>query len=233
MKICACFVSAAVLFVAFATSASAALLTFTDNGEVYWNVLGLQDDSTLEVKKVADNLVSDNSSSVSLSKDGGNVYLSYGDSGKQVDITNYKEDIIELEEKGSRKLFIKSSDNGFSISEMGVIAETSFPIKVKSPENKLAVNTSTGEIFLGILPYDAVSQLIRTKIITSVKNDKISLAQKPEGEVAYVVEGEKQISLLNVINFKVPITVEISATSGTVIDVAQPLWYSVVDFLLV
>lgn len=232
LKVCVCLILLAVLLLN-SGSAYAALLTFTDDGEVYWNVLGVEDDSTLEVKKVADQLVAGSPSSVSLSNNGDSVYLSYGPDGKKVDVTDYKDNIVELEEKGSRKLGIKATEDGFSLSEQGVIAETSFPIKVNSPENKLAVSTSTGERFLGMLPYDAVAQLIRTKIISSVKGEKISLVENQEGEVAYVVEGEKQIALFNIINIKVPIRVEISAISGTVLEVKEPLWYSVVDFLLV
>lgn len=208
---------------------AAALLTFTSGGEVYWNVLGMTD-SSLEVKKIADNLAAGPSTSVLLTNDNGQVFLSY-DGSKNVNVSGYKEDIIEVEEKSAGTISIKVADSGFSIKQRDVTVNTSFPIKVNSRENKLSVETATGEKFLAVLPYEAVTQIIRTNIVSSVVSG--SLIEKEEGEVVYAVDGEKQITLFNIFSFAIPIKVEISATTGTVMNVDQPLWYSVVDFLLV
>lgn len=208
---------------------AAALLTFTSGGEVYWNVLGLTD-SSLEVKKIADNLAASSTSSVSLSNDGGKVFLSY-DGNKKVDVSGYLEDIIEVEEKNSGTLYIKAKEDGFSINQRDVIVDTNFPIKVNSKENKLSVETATGEKYLAVLPYEAITQLVRTNIVNSVTGGV--LTEKSEGEVVYEVVGQKQITLFNIFSFEVPVKVEVSATTGSVINVDQPLWYSIADFLLV
>ncbi len=216
-------------------SAQAAMLTFTKNGEVYWNVLGLED-STLEVTKVVEKFVSGMPSTVILSNDQGTVRLSYGDRGeREVDISGYNEDIVEIEGKESaKKLFIRATDNGFSIREKAITANTSFPIKINSPQNKIAVTTPSGERFLSVSPFDAVNQIVRTNIISAFAGEAtIDLVEKSEGEIAYVIIGKKDIQLFNIFMIEVPITAEVSALSGNVIDVVSPLWYSVVDFLLV
>lgn len=220
-------------FLLVARPIQAAMLTYTNDGEVYWNVLGLSD-STLEVKKVVDKLVSGAQTAVILSNNQGTVRLSYGkDADKEINLTGYEQDIVEIEGRESaKKIFIRASEGGFLIREGMVTATTAFPIKINSPENKLAVSTSTGERFLAVSPFDAVSQIVRTKIISPFTEDAtISLVERPEGEVAYVIDGKKEIQLFNIFLIEVPVTAEVSAVSGNLIDVNQPLWYSVVDFL--
>jgi len=231
-----------VLFFGFSVKpANAALLNFTKNGELYWNVLGLENtvesayNSALEVQKIANHLVSGEPIPVVLSNENGHVLLSYGKSPeKPVDITGYDSEIVEIEgDNSARTVSIAATDNGFIIQQKGIIAETQYPITIDSPRNRLSLNTDTGNRLLSVLPFDAVNQIIRTNIISSVLEAKITLVEKEEGEVAYVVQGEKQIILLNIIALQVPVNVEVSALTGSVIKIDQPLWYSALDFLLV
>jgi hypothetical protein len=217
------------LFVRYLSDASAAMLTFTHDGEVYWNVLGLTD-SSIQVKKIADSLTTGTGTSVSLVNDNGKVFLDY-DGEKQVDITGYRDDIVVVEEKGSATLRINATQDGLSIAQGGVTVNTSFPINVNSQKNRLSVETSTGEIFLAVLPHEAITQIIRTRIIDRLLDN--TLAEKPEGEVVYLVRGEKEIELFNIFSFSVPVAVEVSAVSGSVVKIDQPLWYSMLDFLFV
>lgn len=210
--------------------ANAALVRFGRDGEAYWNVLGAN--SELEIKKLANETVA-GKTAVDLTTDNGKVFLTY-DGGK-VDLTGYEEEIIEIEEsEAPKKILISSTENGFKIAQSGIVAHTPFSIKINSPQNKLAVETTSGTRFLSIMPYDAVEQMVLTNIINILpKEGKIKLFEKDDGEIAYEVSGEKQIYLFNIFSFGVPITVQVSATSGKIINIDQPLWYSVVDFLLV
>lgn len=229
-----------ILFGASTRTASASLLHFTNGGEIYWNVLGIEDsvdnayESALEVKKIADKVVSGQKIPVSISNKDGKVLLSYGeDDTKPVDITGYKSEIVEIEEKNSpRVISIAATDSGFAIKQRNIIAETTYPITVNSPDNRLTLSTSTGSKFIGVLPYEATDQIIKTNIITSIPNNTVSLVEKEEGELSYVIDGEKSITVLNIFSLQIPIKVEVSATTGTVTDVSKPLWYSVIGFLL-
>jgi len=211
-------------------TASAALVRFGRDGEVYWNVLGAN--SELEIKKIVNETIK-GQATVDLSQDNGKVFLSYD--GGEVDVTGYEKEIIEIEEnEAPKKILISSTGDGFEISQSGIIAVTPFSIKINSPQNKLAVETSTGTRFLAVMPYDAVEQVVLTNIINILPREgRIKLIEKEEGEIAYEISGEKQISLFNIFSFGVPIVVQVSATSGKVINISEPLWYSVVDFLLV
>lgn len=220
----------AVLFSLSAKTAFGALLTFSPKGLVYWNVLGLES-SSLEVKKIANDLAANQNTSVALLNNGGKVFLSY-DGQKQVDLTGYRENIVEVEEQNPAKtLHIKATDSGFAITQKNVTVDTTFPIKINSRDNRLSVETASGERFLTVLPYEAVNQIVRTNLITKLISG--SLIEKEEGEVVYEVAGEKEIVLLKIFIVAVPVKVEVSALTGSVITIDQPLWYSVVDFLLV
>jgi hypothetical protein len=240
-KVCFVLVAVFSLFVLSTKSADASLLRFNRDGTLQWNVLGLNDsvdaayESAMEVKKIADKVVSGGSIPVSISNEDGKVFLSYGaDDSAPVDITGYESEIVEIEEKDApRTISIAATPSGFAIKQRGITAETSYPINITSPENKLSLTTNSGERFLTILPYEAVNLIIKTNIISTVVGGQVTLVEKDEGEMAYVVRGEKHIVLFNVFAFQVPVNVEVSATSGTVLNIDQPLWYSVVDFLLV
>ncbi len=207
----------------------AAMLTFSLGGEVYWNVLGINEDS-LEVKKIADNLNIGAGNIVSLVNDNGKVLLSYGE--KQMDITGYGENIVEIEQKEPpNSLFIKSSEDGFSLIQRGIEVSTTFPIKVNTPRNRLSVETATGEHYLTILPYDAVNLVLKTNIISNLTD--ALLVEKEQGGLIYEVNGYKEIVLFNIFLIQIPIKAEISVATGSVVKVEQPLWYSIMDFMLV
>lgn len=223
------------LFFASAKEADAAILTFSREGELYWNVLGLTDseDSALEIKKIGDDFSPNKNESVALVNESGKVYLSYGAAGKKVDVTGYSGEIIEIEEADApSRVLIEATESGFAISQRGIIAETSFPISINSPENKLSVETANGNKFLSVLPFEAVRLITKTNMISSVSDGGINLIEKEEGELAYEVNGQKFITLFKVFSFAVPIKVEVSAISGKVVHVDQPLWYSFVGFFL-
>lgn len=223
----ACFLF---LFSLSVSNARASLLRITQKGEVYWNVLGLTD-NYMEVKKIATNAVVAGSS-ISLANNGGNVVIS-SEGGNVVELGDYKEEILEMEaSEAASTVLIRAQGQEFVIEQNGIKVRTSFPIKVDSKKNKLLVETQTGDKFLSILPEPALMQLIRTNIISSINESGVDIREKEQGEVIYFVNGKKSILLFNIFMLDVPIKVEISATSGSVLKVDQPLWYSVVDFLL-
>lgn len=211
----------------------ASLLTFSADGELYFNVLGLSDtsDSSLEIKKIADNYSIKNES-VSLVNESGKIYLSYNGSSKKVDLTNYKNDIVQIEEKDApTTVSIKGRESGFEIVQRGIVTYTEYPIKINSPENQISIATDTGERYVSFMPYEAVRMLARTNMITEVAGGNIQLAESA-GEPAYVISGTKLVTLFKIFSFNVPITAHVSAANGNVVKVDQPIWYSLIGYFL-
>lgn len=226
-----------VVFFSFsASTADAALLTLTDKGELYWNVLGLTDEiekSALEIKKIADNINPNKIESVALINESGKIFVRFGDEEDKVDVTEYSEDIVEIEQTDSpSKVFIEATQSGFAIKQRGITAETSFPIKIDSTENKVTVETPTGTKLLSTLPYEAVRLLTNSNLISEVPNGEVNIIEKEQGEITYEVNGKKYITLFKILSFEVPIKAEVSATSGNVVNLDQPVWYALVGYFL-
>jgi len=93
----------------------ASLLVVKNEGEIVWNVLAEEDNlsldvpkhSYLEVTKIAQVNPSE-SSLVVLKRQDGKISLSVdsGDEKKQLDVTNWKEDVIEVEERAEVKKLV-------------------------------------------------------------------------------------------------------------------------------
>lgn len=226
-------------FIFCASPAKAALVTFTDSGQAQWNVLALTDnaeESILEVRQIASTTPSSSNVSVSLFNDGKTVLLQYGDGNdeKKVDLSDYEEEIIEIEERYSpRKLAILAHEDGFAIKQLGITALTTYPVKVSSEKNRLSVVTPTGERVLKVMPHEAVSQVIRSNILTNVSGSgQVLLEEGSEGEVEYLLKGKKDVILFKVFLIEVPISVRVSALSGNIMEIDQPIWYSLIGFFL-
>lgn len=226
-----------VLIFAFsASTADAALLTLTNKGELYWNVLGLTDEiekSALEIKKIADNINPKKIESIALVNESGKIIVRLGDEGDLVDVTDYTDEIVEIEQTDSpSKVLIEATPSGFAIKQRGVTAETSFPIKINSSENKLTIETPTGTKLLSTLPYEAVRLLTNSNLVSEVPNGEVTIVEKEQGEINYEINGKKYITLFKVLSFEVPIKAEVSATSGNVVNLDQPVWYAVIGYFL-
>lgn len=153
----------------------------------------------------------------------------------EMDLSGYEDDIVEIEEVDvPKRISIKATDSGFAISQRGVVAETVFPITINTPEKKISVSTASGMRYLAVMPYDAVMQIVRSNIISDLGEDgRIELIEGDEGEVLYKVSGEKNIDLLKFVSLPVEVEVQVSALSGKVLKVEQPIWFSLLNVLLV
>jgi hypothetical protein len=217
----------------------AALITIDKNGQVILKVLSSEDQLALsiperkeiEVSKVATEPALDNSS-IALSKEDGKVYLKVGD--KQLDVTDWNEDLVEIEERvDSNRIEIAVKDGEFVIMQDGLSAKTSFPINVEPVENKLSVETASGETYLTVFPIEAAESALRSKYVTRLPDKEIGMSEKETGILTYAVDGEREIEMLKFMDYAVPVTVYVSASTGEIVSVDQPTWLRVFGFLLI
>ncbi|OGM61565.1 hypothetical protein A3A52_02870 [Candidatus Woesebacteria bacterium RIFCSPLOWO2_01_FULL_39_14] len=221
---------------------SASLLVVKNDGEVTWNVLSEEDNlaldipthSYLEVKKAAE-VAPSPTSVVTLSRQNGKISLlvDSGNERRELDVTNWQEDLLEIEERAeTQKLKVGIEGEKFSLEQEGIIALTSFPVTVDSKTANLSVQTSSGQKFLSIFPREAVDALLRTKLVNKIVNPRIEVVEENR-QLQYVVAGEKVFNILGLLDYSIPITSYISASTGEILSIDSPTWFKYVKFLFV
>ncbi len=189
---------------ALALISSFAFITITPSGKIIERVLG---DSTLQVKSST---------------------VAYADGKIQVQ----KGDFVEVEARANTNdLKIGGSDNKFTIEENGIIATTQFPITIDANKNILSVTTNSGTRTIAILPYEAATVLMHSKLINKITGNQINLSENSNGELQYSISGSRNINLFNVATITANVNSTVSATNGDVIKVDEPQWLKFFGFL--
>ena len=228
------------LFFLIPNTVNASLITVDKEGEVIVNVLALQDGIALTLPERSDLSIKNLSVSEDLKEkilslkileDKTTLEIENGDSPYVFDVTNWSEDLIEIEERGSvKKIKIYLEDGRFVIEQDGFKTKTEFSININPEENKLSVETSAGSTFLSILPIEAAKTALRLKSMSLAK--EASLKEKDIGILAYEIKGEKQFTFLGVVDYSVDVVTEISASTGEVLSINQPVWLKIYNLLL-
>lgn len=225
-------------FFSLPSSVNAGLVTIKNTGEVIENVLSLQDGLALVVPQLQDldvkqEVAKEENGSVSLSKDGNAFTLTVGEGveRKTFDITTWNEDLIEVEEReDTEKINIFVHDGKFAIEQGGFTTYTDFPINIDPLKNRISLQTSSGSVYLAIFPIDAAQTVLRSKLVTRATN--ALLLEKEVGTLAYEIQGEKEINLFNITKYSVPVKTQVSASTGEILFVDQPVWLKVYNLLL-
>src|SRR3989344_3480571 len=183
----------------------------------------------MEVKSVASNSGS-NLSTISLTKleDKISMEVSSGSETRNLELSNWEEDLVELEERPEVKnIKIGIVEDKFSIRQKRITALTDFPLTIDSESAKLTLATSTGDKYLSILPLDAVETLMKSKLMTNVKDNRIEIVEE-ESDLQYKIAGEKVFNLFDLYNYPVGVTSHVSASTGEILSVDGPTWFKVI-----
>jgi hypothetical protein len=231
-----------ILFVLTPKGVFAALATVDKEGNVIINVLSEQDSfdnssaSTLEVVGGTPEVKYANAN-IALTKDKDKLSMSILSSsgGKDFDITNYKDNVLEIEERPAVEKISISVDNGsFMINQGNINAQTDYQIQVDPKKGKLALETPTGYKFLSVLPKQAASLLLRSKLASKVLPENTAyLLEDDKGNLYYDITAEKVIPLFNIYDYQFNVRAKVSATTGEIISVDEPTWYRFLNFLFV
>ncbi|OGM05390.1 hypothetical protein A2125_02110 [Candidatus Woesebacteria bacterium GWB1_43_5] len=215
----------------------ASILVVNKSGEIVWNVLSTSDQLALsigekndiEIREIAGGTGSNQS--ILLKKENEKMVLNVGDE-KQLDVTDWKNDLIEIEERGDvKKLTVLVKDGKFVINQGDIFAKTDFPVRIDPRENELSLITSSGSTALLVFPLEATQTSLRSKFISQITDRNLEIREKDSGILAYSVKGEKAINIFNVVNFNVPVIAFVSTTTGEILSVDQPAWLSILGFL--
>lgn len=229
VKALSSFLLATFLFFFLATSARAAFVTVNDKGETVWNVLSAQDSLALGAASRGEISIKDSidgSSTITLVNQDGKVYLN------QTDVTDYTDDLVQVEERGGvKEVLIGTDGDKFTIEQNGVRALTSSAINIRPQQNELSVTTSSGNVFLGVLPLEAAESALRSRFVSRISNKNLEITESDTGILAYKIEGEKVINLLNFYEMPIPVTTQVSASTGEILSVDGPEWFKIFGFL--
>jgi len=229
-------------FFVFASSAKAdTLLVIGNQGEIIWNVLSSTDSISLKMPEreyldITGIAVGETGedTKITLAKEGENINLNIAsDEGdKNLDVTNWQDDLIEIEERGeTKKLAIRIKDGKFNIEQEGMMVSTDYPINIDPQKNEISVETPSGTRFLSILPIEAAEAILRAKVMTRLTSEQSSLVEGERGELVYEMSGEKVLNLFNLVDYPVEVKTKVSALTGEIVNIDQPTWLKIISFL--
>jgi len=243
LKVFSLFILAFLFLFLASDKVLASLVVIQKDGKVVFNVLSIESTVELEIPRrdylEIKNIVQeipDPGSKISLIKKDGKITLSVSTKNgeKSLDVTNYKDEIIEIEERPAlERVKIGISDNQFTIEQRGVVAWTDYEINIDPESAGFTLKTPSGLRFLAILPYQATETALRAKIINRLEDKEHIVIKEEDLELAYEISGERVLDFFNVFKYPVPVKARISASTGAVLSVEQPTWLRILGFLFV
>lgn len=230
------FVGAAFVLFAVSQNIHASVVTIGLDGELVMNVLSYESQrESITVTELMGGQIPIGDR-ISLKNDGGKsrLLVTVGGNSYEADVTDFEGEVIEIEERiipNTVKVFVEKGE--FLIQQRGYTARTRFPITIEAATKEFSVKTSSGVSYLSILPYEAIDNLMRAGILSKLHdNSQIKLSEDPQGGMKYVASGIKSFKLFTFIEFEAEVVVSVSASTGEVLSVEQPLWLSVFGHFL-
>lgn len=209
----------------FVKNASAAILKVYKNGNFEFNVLGAST-TDITVRKVAQVNDITPQADITLQKttDGTQLLIENGSDIRELDLTGFNRDVIEIEAKAApQTIIITNSDDGFVIKQNLEEVKTIFPIFVSSKTQEISVQTPSGIRYLLVFPAEAFSSLIKSNEISDLK--QAELIETDKGDLSYKVLATKNVNLFDMVYLDVDVEAYVSATTGQITKINKPLWY--------
>lgn len=206
------------------------------------NELEPVNDTKLEVNTL------DNKEKVDLKKSGSSVEIENDIEGLKIKAKEADGTEVELEDKAIDEInnqleqelgvtIEKTENNKFTIKRGKTEAESPFPLSVDLTTNVIKIKTPAGNKTLAVLPDQAVQNLINKQIIDIVKLDtqapgkeKITLTEF-NNQPAFEVKGIDKQKFLGLITVSFSKTSLVSAETGAILKIEEPLDDKILDLL--
>ncbi len=217
---------------------ASSLVQIDSDGNMIVNVLSAQSQlaldlpagGVLEVKKIANRTLEE--SQIVLKKEGEKYNLYFGESSS-LDITNWKESVVQIEEKEENKKAEVVLENGeFVLVQAGVKASIPFPIKISPRQKRFQVETPYGDKYLVVLPLEAALISLRSKSLSRLDETPLELIEENK-DIVYRIFGKKTINIFNFYNLDTNVVTKVSASTGEVVAVEEPLWLKILSVFLI
>jgi hypothetical protein len=212
------------------------ILTVDGEGKIVMSILGESTESgEIEVKKIVDKETYEEGK-ISLQKENANVYLNVStkSSSQTMNVTDIKDNLVELEQRPQVEKMVLRLENGRFILDQGMVgAATINEIEIDSASAKIAIKTRTGSKFLFVSPRGAFSTLYKMRLIDGIKDEKLmELYEDDDAQVYYEVHGFKNLNIMNLYIFELPISAKVSAQTGDFKGVVAPGWLKFISIFL-
>lgn len=221
------------LFV-FDKKVEASLVKVDKNGEIVVNVLSVTSDGeggkeVVEMPKIEGIESNDYETGIYIKKDGEAAVLGLREDGRVFDVTRWNGDLIELEERQDKKITVSLKDGKFFIDEEGFNVSTDLPIEVKTKKREISVGVDGGEVYLAVLPLEAAKTALRSKKINVIKEASLI---KRDAEAFYKMDGERVFDVFGVVKYTVPVSTELSVSTGEMTSISEPVWLKIVGSII-
>lgn len=213
-------------------SLAASLVVITPTGEVYWQVLG---ESTYEITKIADSQQVSDKTQVSLQNRQDSVVITVtSETGSsEAEIKDFSESLVEIQaESVPQQVTIKKQGEGLVLQQQEALVLTDLDLTIDAKSKRILVETSTGQQFLSHLPKEVLQTSILADYLTEEGLSRFELSENEAGQAVYLLSGQRRVKILKIFEFSVPVKLSISATSGKILEVDQPLWLPIINAVI-
>jgi hypothetical protein len=144
---------------------------------------------------------------------------------------------VEFLFHGERVKIGTNSAQGYGFSDRSMHIPSQLPVSFNSATGSLIVTTSKGTESVNLLPFEAITQLLQSKILSSVNqqasnsaNTGIYLTQV-NNQAAFAISGSLNKKLFGLIPVTINKTVNVSATNGQVVNTQESFLTKILDTL--
>lgn len=145
-----------------------------------------------------------------------------------------KKNVDQIVAQGSDKktiFTIKPNSSGqVTITQGNNNASTPLPLTIDTQSKSVSTQINNNSVKIQVLPNDVVKTVTDKGYINQniSPSETISLNQQGSDAV-YQISGNREAKIFNLIDFRSPVTVVVSAQTGRTVNVSQPFIFSVID----
>ena len=138
----------------------------------------------------------------------------------------------ENEMKKRQEVNVKVSEDGFELEENNIIAKINFPISIDQEKGKIYIQTNKGQVFLSILPEQALQQIVAKS--QSFTPSQIQIEENNlDDKLTYNITGTENQNLLGLFSVDIFKTFNVDATDGEIVSQDQSIYNRILDLLSV
>lgn len=138
--------------------------------------------------------------------------------------------VTSYQDKSGNTLDVVKTPSGLAVSQGSVLAHTNYEIEIEPKTKAITLKTPTGIRYLNLLPADVYDLLIRSSVISELR--QIEIVENAKGELLYVATGTKTFDLIKRFPLNAEVEAYVSATEGKLVNTKMPLWAELASFAL-
>src|SRR4030067_966830 len=151
-------------------------------------------------------------------------------------VTPAKASIISIDKNGNIiwKILAYESPLALEIPKQNV--EVKNVTSTNSSNREISLSKEDGKVSLKVGDAETLDvtnmgdSLVEIEERGDIKKIEIGITEENK-DVSYLIAGDRVINLFNLIKINIPVTTKISASTGEILSVEQPMWLKVLGFM--